>query len=146
MFIPLGYIQSPFVDLNEKGLEYNLANVGFTIAHELSHALDNIGGKYDANGVLKDWWSDSDKIKYKALQKDVLIQYNEFAKKDGIKYNSELSLSEDLADISGLAICEEYLRDYQEVNELIAPVKYLRFREFYAYFAYQMRQKYQKVR
>ena len=141
IFIPLGYIQSPFVDLNEKGLEYNLANVGFTIAHELSHALDNIGGKYDANGVLKDWWMDSDKIKYEALQKDVLSQYNEFAKRDGIKYNSELSLSEDLADISGLAICEEYLRDYQEVNELIAPVKYLRFREFYAYFAYQMRQK-----
>jgi predicted metalloendopeptidase len=141
IFIPLGYIQSPFVDLNEKGFEYNLANVGFTIAHELSHALDNIGGRYDANGVLKNWWTESDKKKYQALQDDVLEQYNEFAKRDGIKYNSELSLSEDLADISGLAICEEYLRDYMEVNEFIAPVKYLRFREFYHYFAYQMRQK-----
>ena len=141
IFIPLGYIQSPFVDLNNKGFEYNLANIGFTIAHELSHALDNIGGKYGINGALYDWWEESDKKKYDLLQKDVLNQYNEFAAKDGIKYNSKLSLSEDLADISGLAICEEYLRDYFENNNIIAPIKYLKFREFYNYFAYQMRQK-----
>ena len=141
IFIPLGYIQSPFIDLNEKGFEYNLANIGFTIAHELSHALDVIGGKYGINGVLEDWWSESDKKKYAVIQDDILNQYNTFAKRDGITYNSELSLAEDLADISGLAICEEYLRDYQTKIDIIAPVKYMRFREFYSYFAYQMRQK-----
>jgi predicted metalloendopeptidase len=141
IYIPLGYIQSPFIDLDNKGFEYNLANIGFTIAHELSHALDVIGGNYGINGELKDWWSETDKKKYQSIQDDVLNQYNTFAKRDGIKYNSELSLPEDLADISGLAICEEYLRDYQTKNEIIAPVKYMRFREFYAYFAYQMRQK-----
>jgi putative endopeptidase len=141
IFIPLGYIQSPFIDLDNKGFEYNLANIGFTIAHELSHALDVIGGKYGIDGKLEDWWAESDKRKYEKIQEDVLNQYNTFAKRDGIVYNSELSLPEDLADISGLAICEEYLRDYQEKNEIIAPVKYMRFREFYSYFAYQMRQK-----
>jgi predicted metalloendopeptidase len=139
--IPLGYVQSPFIDLDNKGFEYNLANIGFTIAHELSHALDVIGGKYGINGKLENWWSEADKKKYESIQDDVLNQYNTFAKRDGIKYNTELSLAEDLADISGLAICEEYLRDYQTKNEIIAPVKYMRFREFYAYFAYQMRQK-----
>ena len=141
MYIPLGYIQSPFIDLNNKGFEYNLANIGFTIAHELSHALDVIGGNYGITGKLEDWWAETDKKKYQLIQEDVLNQYNTFAKRDGIKYNSELSLPEDLADISGLAICEEYLRNYLKKNEIIAPIKYMRFREFYTYFAYQMRQK-----
>jgi predicted metalloendopeptidase len=141
IYIPLGYIQSPFIDLDNKGFEYNLATIGFTIAHELSHALDVIGGNYGINGKLEDWWSETDKKKYELIQQDVLNQYNTFAKRDGVKYNSELSLPEDLADISGLAICEEYLRDYQIKNEIIAPVKYIRFREFYSYFAYQLREK-----
>jgi putative endopeptidase len=43
IYIPLGYIQKPFVDLDERGLEYNLAHIGFTIAHEMSHSLDDLG-------------------------------------------------------------------------------------------------------
>ena len=41
IYIPLGYIQPPFVDLEERGIEYNLSRIGYTIAHEMSHALDD---------------------------------------------------------------------------------------------------------
>ena len=50
IIIPHGYIQDPFIDLNERGIEYNLAHIGFTIAHELSHVLDTIGKKYNEYG------------------------------------------------------------------------------------------------
>lgn len=138
--VSLALLQPPFVDLNNMGLQYNLATIGFVIAHELSHALDSIGGKYDAEGKLKNWWSEKDLRKYEAIQQDVLTQYYDFAKRDGIDFSAQNSLSEDLADISGLAICEEYLRDYLLTTNAIASVKYLNFRIFYNYFAYNLRQ------
>jgi putative endopeptidase len=65
LFIPLAYIQKPFLDLQEAGFEYNLACMGFTLAHELAHSLDLNGSKYDYNGNLYNWWTDKDREKYK---------------------------------------------------------------------------------
>ena len=51
-----------------------------------------------------------------------------------------MSLSEDLADISGLAICEEYLRDFQDKNDDVAYIRKLSFGAFFCYYAIQARQ------
>jgi len=144
IYIPLGYIQKPFVDLEERGIEYNLAHIGFTLAHEMSHALDDWGSKYDETGKLNDWWTDKDKKKFKQIQDDVIKQYEVFASYDGIKFDAEPSIGEDLADISGLSICREYLRDFQLKNEDILPIKSLSFEAFFVYFAYQQRQQISK--
>lgn len=140
IYINLGYIQKPFVDLDERGIEYNLAHIGFTISHELSHAFDDWGSKYGWDGNLNDWWTDADKRKYKAIQQDVIKQYEEFAARDGIKFDASIGVGEDLADISGLAICDEYLRDFQEKNDDLIPIRYLSYEGFYTYFAFQQRQ------
>jgi putative endopeptidase len=140
IYIPLGYLQKPFVDLDDRGVEYNLAHVGFTLAHEMSHSLDDTGSKYDYNGNLFDWWTPQDKKKYKLIQQDIIAQYEKFASQDGLKFDATASIGEDLADISGLAICNQYLRDYQEVNDVIIPIRSLSFQEFYVYFAMQQRQ------
>ena len=140
IYIPLGYIQEPFIDLNERGIEYNLANIGFTIAHELSHSLDEFGSKYNIQGNLDNWWTEHDTKYYKNIQDDIVNQYEEFARRDGIKFNASLSIGEDIADISGLAICEEYLRDYQENNNMLTPNRAHSFHQFYTYYCIQMRQ------
>ena len=144
IYIPLGYIQKPFVDLEERGIEYNLAHIGFTLGHEMSHALDDWGSKYDETGKLNDWWTDKDKKKFQKIQKDVIKQYEVYASYDGIKFDAAPSIGEDIADISGLAICREYLRDFQIKNEDILPIKSLSFEAFFVYFAYQQRQKISK--
>ena len=144
IYIPLGYIQKPFVDLEERGIEYNLAHIGFTLGHEMSHALDDWGSKYDETGKLNDWWTDKDKKKFEKIQKDVIKQYEVYASYDGIKFDAAPSIGEDIADISGLAICREYLRDFQLKNEDILPIKSLSFEAFFVYFAYQQRQKISK--
>ena len=144
IYIPLGYIQKPFVDLEERGIEYNLAHIGFTLGHEMSHALDDWGSKYDETGKLNDWWTDKDKKKFQKIQKDVIKQYEVYASYDGIKFDAAPSIGEDIADISGLAICREYLRDFQLKNEDILPIKALSFEAFFVYFAYQQRQKISK--
>ena len=144
IYIPLGYIQKPFVDLDERGMEYNLSRIGFTIAHEMSHALDDFGSKYDEFGRLYDWWTEKDKKEFEKIQKDVIKQYEAFANYDGIDFDAEPSIGEDLADISGLAICQEYLRDFQLKNEDILPIQSISFEAFYIYFAVQSRQQISK--
>jgi len=141
IYINLGYIQKPFVDLDERGIEYNLAHIGFTIGHEMSHGFDDWGSQYGYDGNLYNWWTPEDKIKYKKIQNDVIKQYEEFASRDGIKFDASLGIGEDLADISGLAICDEYLRDYQENNKDLIPIKELSYETFYTFFAFQQRQK-----
>jgi putative endopeptidase len=141
IYINLGYIQKPFVDLDERGIEYNLAHLGFTIGHEMSHGFDDWGSQYDYNGNLNDWWTQEDKKKYKAIQNDVIKQYEEFAARDGIQFDASIGIGEDLADICGLSICDEYLRDFQENNSDLIPIKDLSYEGFYTYFAFQQRQK-----
>jgi putative endopeptidase len=141
IYINLGYIQKPFVDLDERGIEYNLAHIGFTVGHELSHALDDWGSQYDYKGRLNNWWTESDKRKYKIIQNDVIKEYEEFAKRDGIDFNAAIGIGEDLADISGLAICDQYLRDFQQKNNDLLPIRNLSFDAFYTYFAFQQKQK-----
>ena len=140
IYIPLGYLQKPFVDLDERGIEYNLSHIGFTLAHEMSHALDDMGSKYDYKGNLHNWWTPEDKKRFKAIQNDIINQYETFSSYDKINFDAAPSIGEDLADISGMAICTEYLRDFQDYNEDIIPIRSLSFQAFYVYFAMQQRQ------
>lgn len=140
IYINLGYLQKPFVDLDERGIEYNLAHLGFTIAHEMGHGFDDWGSEYGLDGNLKSWWTDSDRKKYKAVQNDVVRQYEKFAARDGIEFDASIGIGEDLADIQGIAICSEYLRDFQEKNNDITPLRSLGFEAFFTYFAFQQKQ------
>jgi putative endopeptidase len=144
IYINLGYIQKPFVDLDERGIEYNLAHLGFTISHEMSHGFDDWGSQYDAEGNLNDWWTLEDKKKFKSIQKDVVKQYEEFAARDGIQFDASIGIGEDLADISGMAICDRYLKDYQDNNNDLIPIRYVSYEVFYIYYAFQQKQKVSK--
>jgi putative endopeptidase len=141
IYIPLGYLQKPFIDLEERGIEYNLAHVGYTLGHEMSHSLDDMGSKFDYKGNLHNWWTPEDRHQFDLKVKNVIKQYETFAAYDGIKMDGSLSTGENLADISGIAICMEYLRDFQEKNSDIVPIKSLSFQAFFVYLALQARQK-----
>ena len=141
IFINLGYIQKPFVDLDERGIEYNLAHIGNTLAHEMSHGFDDTGSKYGCNGNLHDWWTPADKKKYKSIQEDVTKQYEAFAARDGIIFDASIATGENLADISAVAICDEYLRDYQEKNSDLIAIRNFSYEAYYTYFAFQQTQK-----
>jgi putative endopeptidase len=144
IFINLGYIQPPFVDLADRGVEYNLANIGFTLCHEMGHGFDDWGSQYDYNGNLNDWWTETDKKKFKAIQQDVIKQYNDFAARDGIVFDASIGVGEDIADISGMSICNEYLRDFQEHNKDLIPICKLSYEAFYTYYAFEQKQKVSK--
>jgi len=144
LFISNAYLQSPFINLETHGVQYNLAYLGFTISHELSHSLDDLGSQYDYKGDLINWWSKKDQKKFKKLQDEIIKQYEVFSSYDKLIYDPTLTVGEDIADISGLNICEEYLRDFCIANKYTPVINFQYFRMFYIYFAYQMRQKIRK--
>lgn len=141
IYIPLAFLQKPFLDLGERGIEYNLAHVGYTIGHEISHALDKQGSKFDENGNLNNWWTDADRAKYKKKMEDVNLQYKTFAKYDGLDYDPEMAIGENIADIVGISLAEEYLFDFQILNQNITLIKKISLETFYIYLAIQSRQK-----
>ena len=140
IYIPMGILQPPFIDLKERGIEFNLANLGYTIGHELSHSLDNTGSKYDENGNLNNWWTDSDRKIFNGKIKDVINQYETACRRDGIKFDASISVGEDLADIAGMSLTEDYLMDFHYINDDIDLVKKLSFESLYIYLAVNARQ------
>jgi putative endopeptidase len=141
IYVPLAYLQKPFIDMDQRGIEYNLAYIGYTLGHELSHSLDDMGSKFDADGNMNNWWTDHDKKIFQNKIKDVVKQYEEAAKKDGIKFDASIGVGEDLADISGISLAEEYLYYFQLIHNTHPLLKNVSLEAFYVYSAIQSRQK-----
>jgi predicted metalloendopeptidase len=144
IYIPMAYLQKPFIDLEERGIEYNLAHVGYAIGHELSHSLDNTGSQYDFRGNKVSWWTPRDRKIFNRKVANVIKQYETFASYDNITFDAAVGTGEDMADISGLAICTEYLRDFQDKNMMPTPIRAFSFHTFFTYIAIQGRQKVNK--
>ena len=135
VYIPLAYIQQPFITLDNIGIEYIMAYIGSTLTHEMSHSLDAFGSKFNYNGILEDIFTKKDKVVYSKIANDIILQYETAAKKDGYIFDASISIGEDMADISGLAITTEYLRDYYVKNNVEIPVMIHSLGKFFSYYA-----------
>jgi len=82
----------------------NYGGIGAVIGHEISHAFDDQGSQYDEKGNLRDWWTAEDHKKFAAKTAALVKQYNAFSPLPGYFVNGELTLGENIADNSGLAI------------------------------------------
>jgi len=100
---PAAILQPPFFDANADDA-VNYGGIGAVIGHEISHGFDDQGAQYDGNGNLRDWWSPSDHKNFKAKTNMLVAQYNAFEPLPGYHVNGELTLGENIADNSGLAI------------------------------------------
>ena len=140
IYVPLGYFQTGFVDL-EHGSEYNLARIGYTLGHELGHSLHVYGRMFDHTGNMRSWWTRRDATIYNRKLANVERQYEAAARRDGLDFDAKLSLSEDLADITGLKLCEMVLNARHERDKMLVPLRLLSFEKFYTEFANQNRQK-----
>ena len=140
IFIPHAILSKLFVDLTNRGIEYNLAYIGFTLSHEISHSLDSIGSQYDHKGNLRNWWTPHDKKVFDSKVAGIVTQYKKAAKADGLDIDPSIGVGEDLADINGFRLIEQYLINYQTKNRDTAFIRLLSFRALYVYYAIQSRQ------
>ncbi|MDB5971996.1 MAG: peptidase [Hydrocarboniphaga sp.] len=100
---PAGVLQPPLYDAKMDAAP-NYGNTGSTIGHELTHAFDDEGRQFDAQGNLKDWWTPADAKAFEQRAQCVVDQYSHYVVVDDIKINSKLSEGEDLADLGGLVL------------------------------------------
>jgi len=100
---PAGVLQPPLFDPKMDDAP-NYGNTGGTIGHELTHAFDDEGRQFDANGNLKDWWTKKDAAAFEERAACIVDQYAQYTVVDDIKINSKLTLGEDVADLGGLIL------------------------------------------
>jgi predicted metalloendopeptidase len=100
---PAAILQPPFFDANADDA-VNYGGIGAVIGHEISHGFDDQGAQYDGKGNLRDWWTAADHKNFKAKTTMLVQQYNSYSPLPGYNVNGELTLGENIADNSGLAI------------------------------------------
>ncbi len=107
---PAAILQPPFFSLDADDA-VNYGAIGYTIGHEMTHAFDDQGAKFDGRGNMKTWWTTKDKKQFEKKGKILVKQYNEYEVSGGVSVNGQLTLGENIADLGGVYIAYDA---YQE--------------------------------
>ncbi|MEZ6127721.1 MAG: M13-type metalloendopeptidase [Planctomycetaceae bacterium] len=100
---PAAILQPPFFDATADNAA-NYGGIGAVIGHEISHGFDDQGSKYDGDGNLENWWTEDDRKAFEALTNRLVDQYAGYEALPGKTLNGKLTLGENIADLSGMAI------------------------------------------
>ncbi|MEG0152174.1 MAG: M13 family metallopeptidase [Cellulosilyticaceae bacterium] len=107
---PAGILQIPLYDITQSK-EVNLGAIGAVIGHEVSHAFDNNGARFDKAGNLANWWTEEDYTKFEERTKKVRDFYSQIELLPGEKVNGDLTVGENIADIGAIACMLDILSD-----------------------------------
>ncbi|MEO6775195.1 MAG: M13 family metallopeptidase [Kofleriaceae bacterium] len=99
--LPAGILQPPFFGA-DRSVAANMGGIGMVIGHELTHGFDDQGAQFDADGNLKNWWTDADKQQFDAKGTCVADQYSSFEAMPKGFVNGRLTLGENIADLGGV--------------------------------------------
>lgn len=105
---PAGILQPPLYH-PDADLASNYGNTGATIGHEMTHAFDDEGRRYDSNGNLKNWWTKQDEKNFLERAVAIEIQFNEINPIDDLHINGKRTEGENIADLGGMKIALQAL-------------------------------------
>jgi predicted metalloendopeptidase len=103
---PAAILQPPFFDA-EADDAANYGGIGAVIGHEIGHGFDDQGAKYDGDGNLVDWWTDSDRTEFGVRTKALIEQYDHYVPRQlsGEQHvNGAFTVGENIGDLGGLSI------------------------------------------
>ena len=100
---PAAILQPPFFNPAADDA-VNYGGIGAVIGHEISHGFDDSGSQSDGDGNLRNWWTKEDKENFSKLTNALVAQYDAYSPLPGYNVNGKLTLGENIADNSGLAI------------------------------------------
>lgn len=94
-----------FLELINKDNNYyeKLGTMGMILAHEVTHAFDSNGSKFDEDGNLSNWWSEEDKKTFEVLKQEVSDYYSKYEVLDGKYINGDITVNENIADLGAMA-------------------------------------------
>ncbi len=134
-------LQSPKFDPSASDAA-NYGAIGAIVGHEVSHLVDTLGAEYEADGRLRRWWTRDDMTRYEAATDALVRQFSGYLPFPGVAVDGKLALTENLADLGGLAAAFDAYR--RTLGSKANDKDYLRQqdRQFFIGFARSWRVKY----
>ncbi|XP_076035689.1 M13 family metallopeptidase neprilysin 3 isoform X2 [Oratosquilla oratoria] len=117
---PAGILQAPFFHIDyPRSLNYGA--VGVVMGHELAHAFDDQGRKYNKDGNLHQWWEQKTIDRFKLKTACMVEQYSQYSL-NGEKLNGKLTLGENIADNGGLKASYRAYEEWEKSNGVEEPL------------------------
>jgi len=112
---PAAILQPPFYNYKADAA-VNYGGIGAVIGHEISHAFDDSGSRFDANGNLKNWWQKEDLQHFKELGKKLINQFSALEPIKGVHVNGAYTIGENIGDLGGTNAAYDGLEMYLKKN------------------------------
>ena len=112
---PAAILQPPFYNYTADEA-VNYGGIGAVIGHEISHAFDDSGARFDADGNLKNWWTESDLEAFTKRGNALAEQYSNVEVLDSVFVNGKFTLGENIGDLGGVLGAYDGLQKYYAEN------------------------------
>jgi putative endopeptidase len=116
---PAAILQPPFFNAAADDA-VNYGGIGAVIGHEIGHGFDDQGSKYDGDGLLQSWWTETDRTNFEKRTKALIGQYDQYEPLPGQKVQGALTIGENIGDLGGASIA--YLAYQLSLDGKAAPV------------------------
>ena len=98
---PAAILQPPFYNFTADDA-VNYGGIGAVIGHEISHAFDDSGARFDGDGNVNNWWTEKDLKEFEKRGKALADQYSKIEVLDDVFINGEFTLGENIGDLGGV--------------------------------------------
>ncbi len=112
---PAAILQPPFYDYKADEA-VNYGGIGAVIGHEISHAFDDSGSRFDSDGNLVNWWSESDLEQFTQRGNALAEQYSSIEVLDSVFINGKFTLGENIGDLGGVLGAYDGLQKFYKEN------------------------------
>ena len=112
---PAAILQPPFYNFTADEA-VNYGGIGAVIGHEISHAFDDSGARFDGDGNVNNWWTDTDLIEFEKRGNALAEQYSAIEVLDSVYINGKFTLGENIGDLGGVLGAYDGLQLYMDSN------------------------------
>ncbi len=131
---PAGILQPPF--FNQEATDaVNFGSMGMVVGHEITHGFDDEGRQFDAEGNLKDWWTEASGKAFVQRAACVKRQYDAYPAIEELMVKGDLTLGENVADLGGLKLAHSALEAWLAKQPAPAGTRFTPSQQFFLGFA-----------
>ena len=112
---PAAILQPPFYNYTADEA-VNYGGIGAVIGHEISHAFDDSGARFDGDGNLKNWWTPEDLAAFTERGDALAAQYDAVEVLEGVHVNGKFTLGENIGDLGGVLGAYDGLQKFYAEN------------------------------
>jgi len=98
---PAAILQPPFYNYTADDA-VNYGGIGAVIGHEISHAFDDSGARFDSDGNVNNWWTPEDLAEFEKRGNALAEQYSSIEVLDSVFINGKFTLGENIGDLGGV--------------------------------------------